>query len=385
MGRPPLNGLDAFRAQIVDRFLAGEKEKDILAFLANEGVRCSESTFKRKVKIWRAEKALPPGRDPEQSKDLEKAVLAICDNPYRMPTDQEIVDAVQGRFKTSARTIKRIRMKNGLRRRIRAGNFESPEDLVAAVLLRLSDSTAPMPRDDELAEEMNSAGFNTTEKEVFSIRHKNKIRHPCRGANKHSKHRRVTQELTTPPPDSTLELEDSDVDANNEPEPEPEPEEAIPAELPKLIQSNCTNIVHLGPDTIALIQRIAPSIKKLSYDRLRPGVRTSRHPYKVHDIARPLIEHLLQSTPAHNLQVTAMYISNNMFVPDPLFGCWMIPLDFHRERERMDGEESDDAEDEDDEGHENWVDDINVRIGMCLYVSRAVAVHCRMTALLLSR
>jgi len=115
----------------------------------------SDSTLKRKIKVWRAEEVLPPGRSFNQYQGLAKAVLAIRQNPACMPTDEKIVEAVQDRFKITARTVKRIRISNGLRRCERAVNFDIPENLIAAVILRLVD---PMqrPKDDQLAEEMNS-------------------------------------------------------------------------------------------------------------------------------------------------------------------------------------------------------------------------------------
>lgn len=276
-------------------------------------------------------------------------------------------------------------MKYGYRRRARAVPFDSPEDLVAAVMLRLSNHTGPMPKDDELAEEMNNAGFDTCEKEVFSIRHKNKIRHSCRGANKQSKHRRVTKQSNNEESSDDTDAEsDADIANDTTMERQLSPLPAIP---PKLIQSNPTNIITLDFEAIALVHSISTPIRKLLYDRVIPGVQTARHPQKVHEIARPLIENLLQSTPTHNLQITAMYISNNMFIPDPLFGCWMIPLDFHRERDkdRIDSDESDDPEEEEEQGRENWLDDINLRVGMAVHVSKRVAVHCRMTVLIVSR
>lgn len=364
MPRPIVVQLDDHRSDIVDKLLAGQTEKQVLASLNEKGIRCSDSSLKRKIKTWRAEKTLPPGRERHNYEELHKAVLALCQNPAYMPTDEELVEAVKDRFQTTPRAIKRIRITNGLRRRERTANFEPSEDLIAAVILRLTDPDMRL-RDDELAEEMNKNGFNTCAKEILSIRQKNKIRHPCRGANRYSKHRRITQE---PRPEAEVER---DTDS--------EEEEIAPPPLPKLVQDHHLTVVDFDPKALEIFQQLIEPIRKLIYDRLRPGVRICRDPKKAAAIARPLLDNLM----AGECKVTAMYVSNNILIPDALFGCWLIPVDFHRERERIDDEIINDGVEE--EVEENFIDDISMKLGQALYVSKQVPVHCRMTGLLLHR
>jgi len=153
----------------------------------------------------------------------------------------------------------------------------------------------------------------------------------------------------------------------------------VPPPIPKLVQDHHLILVGLDLEALKIFQQLTLPIRKLIYDRLRPGVGICRDPKKAAAIARPLLDNLM----AGGCKVTAMYVSNNILIPDSLFGCWLIPVDFHRERERVGDNIVNELNDE--EVEENFIDDIIVRLGQALYVSKQVPVHCRMTGLLLHR
>ncbi|KAJ9654969.1 hypothetical protein H2198_006083 [Neophaeococcomyces mojaviensis] len=363
MPRPSNAGLDSKRQEVISRVVAGEKASAILSWLETEGITISDATFKRRLKEWREEKALPPGRQKSTDDDVTKAVLQYVQNRKRkeLPTDEEIQDALKPRdFQISCRQIKAIRLRHDVRRRDRAEHFISSEELVAAVLLRCSEPTG-FPKDDELAQEMNSAGFNTSEKEIFSIRLKHKIKHPCRGANRHGRRRGVRHETPSSPDDS--ESDDEEVD--------------FPPPACKLVQACHFTIIDLEPDAVVMIHQIAPAISKLTYDKVRSGVRTAREPRRVAELAADVLN--LLNVPL--CTVTSMYISNHYIVPDALFGVWVMPLQFHYEREKID----DDIVNDYDEPDEHYMDDTVIKIGQAIYLSKQAAVHTRMTALILSR
>lgn len=208
-----------------------------------------------------------------------------------------------------------------------------------------------MLRDDELAEEMNQNGFNTCDKEILSIRQKNKVRFACRGANLPSKRPR----------------EESESDE----------EEVVPPPLSKLVQDRHLTLTDHDTEASNVLREITPSIRKLLLDKVRPGVRKARDSHKATQTVQPLLDDLM----AGDVKATVLYISNHILVPDSIFGCWLIPVYFHWERERFENED----ESSDDEEHENFVDDLNMKTGQALYVTKQVPIHIRVTAILLTR
>lgn len=147
----------------------------------------------------------------------------------------------------------------------------------------------------------------------------------------------------------------------------------MPPPLPKLVQDRHLTLIDLDTEASNVLQEIAPSVRKLLLDKVRPGVRKARDSHKATQTVQPLLDDLM----AGDVKATVLYISN----PHSIFGCWLIPVHFHWERERFEDED----ESSDDEEHENFVDDINMKTGQALYLTKQVPIHTRVTAILLTR